>query len=99
MKKSGKILLSTLSENAKGLYTGMILLDIQKAFETVNHNILCSKLKLMGVVSTYLSNRSQIVTVSSANSDLVNVTCGVPQGSILGPLLFLRKCKLHGYLY
>lgn len=82
------------AKNAKGLYTGMILLDLQKAFDTVDHDILCSKLKLMGIESTdwfksYLSNRSQIVTVGSIHSDLADVTCGVPQGSILGPLLFL----------
>lgn len=81
-------------KNAKGLYTGMILLDLQKAFDTVDHNILCNKLKLMGIGSTkwfesYLSNRSQLVNVGEINSDTAAVTCGVPQGSILGPLLFL----------
>ena len=50
-------------KNAKGLYTGMILLDFQKAFDTVDHKILCNKLKFMGIASTewfesYLSNRS-----------------------------------------
>ena len=72
----------------------MILLDLQKAFDTVDHKILFNKLKLMGIASTkwfesYLSNRSQLVNVGKINSDTANVTRGVPQGSILGPLLFL----------
>ena len=77
-----------------GLYTGMVLLDIQKAFDSVHHSILCRKLKAMGVKSTgwfnsYLSNREQIVNVGGTDSEVCDLTCGVPQGSILGPLLFL----------
>ena len=54
--------------SVRGLFTGTILLDLQKAFYTVDHSILCSKLKLMGVGSTkrfesYLSNRRQLVNV------------------------------------
>ena len=79
--------------NYLGLYTGMILLDLQKAFDTVDHVILCNNLKTMGVDCTdwflsYLQNRHQIVTAGKVQSDTASVVCGVPQGSTLGPLLF-----------
>ena len=80
--------------NAKGLFTGMVMLDLQKAFDTVDHSILCQKLEVLGVSSlnwfkSYLSDRKQYVCVSGATSSPGFVSCGVPQGSILGPLLFL----------
>ena len=70
------------------------MLDLQKAFDTVDHEILCQKLSVMGVVSvewfrSYLSDRTQMVNVNNTSSDFQKITCGVPQGSILGPLLFL----------
>ena len=72
----------------------MIMLDLQKAFDTVDHDILCRKLKAMGVESvewfrSYLSGRTQAIHVNNTMSDFDNIVCGVPQGSILGPLLFL----------
>ena len=72
----------------------MLILDLHKAFDTVDHDILCKKLKAMGIKSadwfrSYLSNRNQIVNANDTESDPSLIACGVPQGSILGPLLFL----------
>ena len=81
-------------QTASGHYTSMVLLDIQKAFDSVDHKILCNKLSAMGVQPTdwfrsYLSNRKQVVNINGVESDPLANSCGVPQGSILGPLLFL----------
>ena len=81
------------SEISKGNYVGMLLFDVQKAFDSVNHEILCSKLKRMGInpswIKSYLSNWQQHVSVDGISSEFQNITCGVPQGSLLGPLLYL----------
>ena len=80
----------------KGLMTDMILVDLQKAFDTIEHDILLKKLSaigfsnhIIGWFKSYLSNRLFRVNLENCYSDPSNITCGVPQGSILGPLLFL----------
>ena len=76
--------------------SAVLFLDLQKAFDTVSHDILLCKLKHYGVrglphqlLSSYLSNRKQYVTINGVKSDLEYIRWGVPQGSVLGPLLFL----------
>ena len=80
-----------------------VYLDLQKAFDTVNHDILLYKLSTYGIRGTtlnwfrnYLTNHKQFTIVNDTKSDLLDITCGVPQGSVLGPLLFARDsicCK------
>ena len=73
-----------------------IFVDLQKAFDTVNHNILLKKLDYYGIRGTvndwfasYLNNRSQFVSLLGFHSETKIIKHGVPQGSVLGPLLFL----------
>ena len=73
-----------------------IFIDLQKAFDTVNHDILLNKLEHYGLRGTsncwfksYLSNRKQFVSINGTNSSVKHISHGVPQGSVLGPLLFL----------
>ena len=80
----------------KGMYTGMILIDLQKTFDEINHKILLDKLCPIGFskntiswCKSYLAERHFTVEVANRVSKFASIPCGVPQGSILGPLLFL----------
>ena len=74
----------------------MILIDLQKAFDTINFKILLAKMTFFNFspstiawFRSYLTNRSFIVDVDSTLAEPAELVCGIPQGSILGPLLFL----------
>ena len=76
--------------------TIVVYLDFSKAFDTVNHNILMNKLLHNGVrgvmqhwFESYLSNRKQYISIKTCSSSMSNITLGVQQGSVLGPVLFL----------
>ena len=73
-----------------------IFIDLSKAFDTINHSILINKLSYYGLdgvvknlLSSYITNRKQYVQIGSTKSKMLPLQCGVPQGSILGPLLFI----------
>ena len=80
----------------KGKCTAMIFIDLKKAFDTFDHGLILGKMKVYGISGiehdwfrSYLNNRKQLCKVNGISSDMKDIDIGVPQGSCLGPLLFL----------
>ena len=80
----------------RGNVNAVVFLDLKKAFDTVNHDILISKMNLYGIQGialhwfrSYLTNHTQRYLVNGSLSRIWSLKCGVPQGTVLGPLLFL----------
>ena len=114
--------MDTIAKFTNDIFNGMnkrnitlaAFIDLAKAFDTVNHKILIQKLETLGITGNllklfinYLTNRKQITTIENKSSQFRDIVCGVPQGSILGPMLFLvyvndissviKKCKYQLY--
>nr|CAI5834113.1 unnamed protein product [Callosobruchus analis] len=109
-----KIIDDILHATDENKITALILLDYSKAFDKINHKLLLAILKYVGIsesslrlMTSYLEDRQQIVRVKETYSCPIGVSCGVPQGSILGPILFciytsqlvscLQHCSAHLY--
>ena len=97
----------------KGMMTGMVLIDLRKAFDITDHDVLLQKLNAIGFskqtvnwFESYLSSRSFLINLGNNFSQPASVSCGAHQGSIFGPLLFLiyvndvsQAVKCHLFLY
>ena len=91
-------IVNTILQNMdNGKFSCGVFIDLKKAFDTVNHEILLAKLEnygIRGVINSwfrsYLTDRKQTTEVNNVVSEAETTLCGVPQGSVLGPLLFLQ---------
>ena len=88
----------------KGGYGGAILMDLSKAFATLNHDLLIAKLHAYGfeykslkLIKSYLNNRWQRTKINTSFSSWSELLTGVPQGSVLGPLIF--NIYINGLFY
>ena len=91
-----KLITDIIESNENRETTMSVFLDLSKAFDTINHKLLLSKLEFYGIrgialdwFKSYLANRKQYVIYNNKTSDNLDITCGLPQGSVLGPLLFI----------
>ena len=90
-------LIETITDSIdKKQYAAGVFIDLKKAFDTINHNRLIYKLEQYGIrgvalnwVGSYLRNRQQYVKMGDCSSECLDIACGVPQGSVLGPKLFV----------
>ena len=87
-----------------GKQTDLILLDFSKAFDKVAHEKLLFKLHFYGIrggklkrIKSFLDDRSQNVLLNDVKSDDIPVSSVIPQGSVLGPILFLRVIKMFSF--
>lgn len=103
-----------IAELDKGRCTVLCLLDFSKAFDTINHDLLTSILHFVGLddnsirlLSSYVTNRVQVVGIDDMLSDFLQLQSGIPQGSVIGPLMytiytcyfqnFIKFCRSHFY--